>query len=65
MVVGMSRILVSQFVSLDGVIEDPVGIETLGRGGWSSRASVGKETRCFGDPGKAVDMRLVDSRTVG
>jgi hypothetical protein len=25
----MSRIVVSQIVSLDGVIEDPVGIETL------------------------------------
>jgi dihydrofolate reductase len=39
----MSRIVVSQFVSLDGVIEDPVGIETLGRGGWSDRASSGEE----------------------
>lgn len=39
----MSRIVVSQFVSLDGVIEDPVGIETLGRGSWSGRASSGDE----------------------
>jgi dihydrofolate reductase len=39
----MSRIVVSQFVSLDGVIEDPVGIETLGRGAWSDSASSGAE----------------------
>ena len=28
----MGRIVVSQFVSVDGVIEDPVGMEGLGRG---------------------------------
>jgi dihydrofolate reductase len=32
----MGRIVVSQFVSLDGVIEDPVGMEGLGRGSWTS-----------------------------
>jgi dihydrofolate reductase len=39
----VSRIVVSQFVSLDGVIEDPVGIESLGRGAWSDSASSGAE----------------------
>jgi dihydrofolate reductase len=39
----MSRIVVSQFVSLDGVVEDPVGIEELGRGAWSDSASSGPE----------------------
>jgi dihydrofolate reductase len=39
----MSRIVVSQFVSADGVIEDPVGMETLGRGDWSGSASSGEE----------------------
>jgi len=39
----MRRIVVSQFVSLDGVIEDPVGIETLGRGAWSGRTDSGAE----------------------
>ena len=39
----MSRIVLAQFVSLDGVIEDPVGIEELGRGAWSDRASSGPE----------------------
>jgi dihydrofolate reductase len=38
----MSRLVVSQFVSVDGVIEDPVGIEGLGRGEWV-RASTGPE----------------------
>lgn len=38
----MSRIVVAQFVSVDGVIEDPVGIEDLGRGSWT-RASSGPE----------------------
>ena len=39
----MNRIVVSQFVSLDGVVEDPAGIETLGRGAWSGRADSGPE----------------------
>jgi dihydrofolate reductase len=38
----MSRIVVSQFVSVDGVIEDPIGIEDLGRGEWV-RASTGPD----------------------
>jgi dihydrofolate reductase len=38
----MSRIVVSQFVSVDGVIEDPIGIEDLGRGEWV-HASTGPE----------------------
>jgi dihydrofolate reductase len=38
----MPRIIVSQFVSADGVIEDPVGMEDLGRGEWV-RASSGAE----------------------
>jgi hypothetical protein len=54
----VSRIVVSQFVSLDGVIEDPVGIE-------ERRVVVGAGKRCFGDPGDAVDLRLVESRAVG
>jgi hypothetical protein len=39
----MRRIVVSQFVSLDGVIEDPVGIESLGRDAWSSSTDSGPE----------------------
>ncbi len=42
----MSRIVVSQFVSVDGVIEDPVGMEELGRGSWT-HASTGPEGAKF------------------
>src|SRR5579885_2345726 len=31
----MSRIIVSEFISLDGVIEDPGGAEGFKHGGWS------------------------------
>jgi dihydrofolate reductase len=43
----MGRIVVSQFVSVDGVIEDPVGMEDLGRGDWTSHASSGEEGEKF------------------
>ncbi len=39
----MSPIVVSQWVSLDGVVEDPIGIEGLGRGAWSDTASSGED----------------------
>lgn len=39
----MGKLAVSQFVSVDGVIEDPVGMETLGRGDWTSAGSSGPE----------------------
>jgi dihydrofolate reductase len=42
----MSRIVVSQFASADGVIEDPVGMEGLGRGSWTD-ASVGDDGAKF------------------
>jgi len=31
----MRRIVVSEFVSLDGVVEDPGGAEKFKHGGWS------------------------------
>ena len=33
----MGRIIVTEFVSLDGVMEDPGGSEGFGHGGWSFR----------------------------
>jgi dihydrofolate reductase len=33
----MGRIVISENVSLDGVIEDPAGVEDFGRGGWVGR----------------------------
>jgi hypothetical protein len=39
----MGTIVVWQFVSVDGVIEDPVGMETLGRGAWTSQSDSGPD----------------------
>ena len=33
----MARIVVTEFISLDGVIEDPGGSESFKNGGWSLR----------------------------
>jgi dihydrofolate reductase len=39
----MGRIVVTEFVSLDGVIEDPGGSENFEHGGWSFQFSRGEE----------------------
>ena len=39
----MSRIVVSQFVSVDGVMEDPGGAEGFDRGGWAFQFDRGPE----------------------
>ena len=39
----MGRIVVTEFVSLDGVIEDPGGSEAFKHGGWSFELSRGEE----------------------
>src|SRR5262245_10268829 len=39
----MGRIVVTEFVSLDGVIEDPGGAEDYEHGGWSFEISRGEE----------------------
>jgi dihydrofolate reductase len=39
----MGRIVVSEFVSLDGVIEDPGGSEDFRHGGWSFKFERGEE----------------------
>jgi hypothetical protein len=33
----LGRIVVSENVKLDGVVEDPAGVEGFGRGGWVGR----------------------------
>src|ERR671931_2832544 len=33
----MGKIVVSENVTLDGVVEDPAGVEGFGRGGWVGR----------------------------
>ena len=39
----MGRIVVTEFVSLDGVMEDPGGSENFSQGGWSFKISRGDE----------------------
>ncbi len=39
----MGRIVVTEFVSLDGVMEDPGGSENFGQGGWSFKIRRGDE----------------------
>jgi hypothetical protein len=39
----MGRIVVSQFVTVDGVIEDPGGSESFDRGGWAFEFDRGPE----------------------
>jgi dihydrofolate reductase len=40
---GMGRIVVTEFVSLDGVVEDPGGAEDFRHGGWSFEFARGEE----------------------
>jgi dihydrofolate reductase len=39
----MGRVVVSQFVSVDGVVEDPGGSENFERGGWAFKFNRGDE----------------------
>lgn len=43
----MGRIVVTEFVSLDGVMEDPGGAEKFSHGGWSFETDRGKEGNEF------------------
>jgi dihydrofolate reductase len=43
----MGRIVVSEFVSLDGVMEDPGGVENFRHGGWSFQFDRGDEGNKF------------------
>ena len=43
----MARIVVTEFVSLDGVIEDPGGVEGFQHGGWVFEIDRGEEGERF------------------
>jgi len=45
----MSEIIATQYISLDGVIEDPVGMENSGLGNWTGPFSRGSEGDKFKD----------------
>jgi dihydrofolate reductase len=57
----MSRIVVSQFVSVDGVIEDPGGSEDWDRGGWAFQFERGAE----GDKFKLDEVMASDALLLG
>jgi dihydrofolate reductase len=57
----VSRIVVSQFVTLDGVFEDPGGSEGIDRGGWAFRYERGEE----GDRFKLDEVIAADGLLLG
>jgi dihydrofolate reductase len=57
----MSRIVVTEFVSLDGVMEDPGGSENFKHGGWSFEFSRGEE----GDKFKLDETMSSDALLLG
>jgi dihydrofolate reductase len=60
----MGRIVVTEFVSLDGVVEDPGGSEDFKYGGWSFEFSRGEEGDKFKlDEALGADALLLDRRT--
>jgi len=57
----MRRVIVSEFVSLDGVIEDPGGSGESDRGGWAFQADRGPE----GDKFKFDELAAADALLLG
>ena len=57
----MAKIVVSQFVSLDGVFEDPGGSERWDRGGWAFKYERGPE----GDQFKLDEVMAADALLLG
>jgi dihydrofolate reductase len=60
----MGRIVVSQFITVDGVIEDPGGAEDFERGGWAFQFERGEEGDRFKfDEAMGSDALLLGRRT--
>jgi dihydrofolate reductase len=57
----MSKVVVSQFVTLDGVVEDPGGSEGFDRGGWAFKFDRGPE----GDKFKLDEVMAADALLLG
>jgi dihydrofolate reductase len=57
----MGRIVVTEFISLDGVIEDPGGAEDYEHGGWSFKFDRGAE----GDKFKVDELTASDAQLLG
>ena len=59
----MEKLVVTEFVSLDGVIEDPGGAEGYEHGGWTFRFDQGEGGRFKLDELMAADAQLLGRRT--
>jgi dihydrofolate reductase len=57
----MGKIVVTEFMSLDGVIEDPGGAEEYAHGGWSFKFDRGEE----GDKYKFDELLAADAHLLG
>src|SRR4051794_18206775 len=57
----MGKIVVTEFISLDGVVEDPGGAEDFKHGGWSFEFSRGEE----GDKFKLDELTAADALLLG
>jgi dihydrofolate reductase len=56
----MGKVVVTEFITLDGVIEDPGGAEG-GRGGWAFRYEAGPDSEAF----KFDELRASDAQLLG
>jgi dihydrofolate reductase len=60
----MGKLVVTQFVSVDGVFQDPGGVGEIDRGGWSFKAEHGQEFDKFKfDELMAADVQLLGRTT--
>ena len=57
----MGKLVVTEFITLDGVIEDPGGAEAFDRGGWAFRFDRGPE----GDKFKLDELMAADAQLLG
>src|SRR5438552_101796 len=57
----MGKLVVTEFITLDGVIEDPGGGETFERGGWAFRFDRGEE----GDKFKLDELMTSEAQLLG
>jgi dihydrofolate reductase len=57
----MGKLVVSQFVSVDGVFQDPGGVGEIDRGGWSFKAEHGDEFDEF----KFAELTAADAQLLG
>jgi dihydrofolate reductase len=57
----MGKLVVTEFVSLDGVMEDPGGAEDFEHGGWTFAINRGEE----GDKFKVDELKAADTQLLG